>query len=426
MYLVRTILVISLFTILLLSISVGSADALKSEGNYNSRVGVDICGDKLCEPGEELTVKEKLGYYLLSLVEMDDSTVIQQSRFLVMGVGGGAFQQSIGLSPSADIRLSDIRQSSSKVDIGRANAFAIPIDELPMKLKTPSDLPKKFEKPPSTPQFNIAPTIGTGPSPERLASNVDRNVLAKIGTLDKNKFVRMLDNSNILPGPVSSFIFDIDPEPESTQESEESEPELVFDCETTFEDVMEHYPALDAKTFDAGVTRYWQVAVNWDPEGFPTSTDNIIIDLPLEHGVDIYSFESHETMIVNSGKVALYTNRATLTNHGTFIISPDGELFVGAGAPSRDFVNYGTVINFGTVELANNEVLGAQINGKFYNQDGGILINYGTIDTPGIIQFWSGFTNMEGGLVENYVSPDLHYLFDENNENNGILNNYCD
>jgi len=208
MYLVRAILVLSLFAVLLfLSISVGSADAKKSEGNYNSRVGVDICGDRLCEPGEELTVKEKLGYYLLSLVEMDDSTVIQQSRFLVMGVGGGAFQQSIGSSfGSGEVRLSDIRQSFSAIDVGRANAFAIPIDEKSMVksgITAKSPIGKAF---PSTPQINIAPKIDTVPLPERPASSVDTTVLAKIGTLDKNKFVRMLDNSNILPGPVDRNI----------------------------------------------------------------------------------------------------------------------------------------------------------------------------------------------------------------------------
>ena len=89
-----------------------------------------------------MTSDEKLGYYLLSLIEIDDSTVIQQSRFMMMGVGGsgGMFQQGSNFSSTAKMTVGDFKASSSSIDIGRANAFAIPIQEKSLTIKSPKTM----------------------------------------------------------------------------------------------------------------------------------------------------------------------------------------------------------------------------------------------------------------------------------------------
>ena len=137
------LLLIPLFAVLLIfSASFAPADATKSQGTSASRVGVDICGDRLCEAGEKMAPQEKLGYYLMSLLEfeMNDDSVLQQGRYAMSSTGDVKFNSAISRGQYASQSIPTISAKSSStpsVNPGEAKFFN-PQPEPPGKDLSPS------------------------------------------------------------------------------------------------------------------------------------------------------------------------------------------------------------------------------------------------------------------------------------------------
>lgn len=209
----KKLLLIPLFAILLIfTVSFVPVDALKSQGTSSSRIGVDICGDRLCEAGEKMTPQEKLGYYLLSLLEfeIDDDTVLQQSRFMMMGVGGsgGMFQQGLDSSisrgqfsyqyiPTMSALASSPpsfnpdpppRESSPSINPGEAKFF------------NPQPEPPKFSAaPPSVDMNNIPPTFGI---PKTFTMTDYSPMVSKKFDSSARSIASLIDKTKILQGKI--------------------------------------------------------------------------------------------------------------------------------------------------------------------------------------------------------------------------------
>ena len=141
----------------------------------------------------------------MSFIEIDDTTVIQQSRFMMMGVGsGGALQQSSNFNSVAKVTVGDFRSSSSLIDIGRANAFAVPLQEKSISVKVPktmnekslSKTPLDMNKIPST--FGIPKTFNMKELPSLASKSFDSSTRSIASLIDKTKiFSEKIDYTKI-------------------------------------------------------------------------------------------------------------------------------------------------------------------------------------------------------------------------------------
>ncbi|HEX9845135.1 MAG TPA: hypothetical protein VGA92_01570, partial [Candidatus Nitrosotenuis sp.] len=159
-------LVIIISSVLLASgIATEDAFAKTAKGTANQPFNEEqVCGDRLCGPDEKLSIKEKIGYYLLSFLEFDESTVIPQSRFQISGVT----QQGTGILTTGNVMIKDF-STSTIIDRGKVNSLAVPTTQVGSKQT-------------STMKIDSA----------NLAGNI------RISNIDRDRFVALVDRTNVL------------------------------------------------------------------------------------------------------------------------------------------------------------------------------------------------------------------------------------
>jgi len=162
----KLILVFSLITVFFLfsGIILDSAYAKKSSGTSNPVVSSSmVCGDTLCNA--PLTVEQKIGYYLLDFIEIDESSVIQQSMFSV----GEVTIQGLGSSFSSGMTVDNMPRDSI-LERGIANSFAVPIENLTPEI---TGVPSRDSM--KVPQGKVEPTVKhpTKDSMQRITPQAD-------------------------------------------------------------------------------------------------------------------------------------------------------------------------------------------------------------------------------------------------------------
>ena len=191
------LLFIPLFAILLIfTVSFIPADALKSQGNSNAKVGVDLCGDRLCEVGEKMTPQEKLGYYLLSLLEfeIEDDTVLQQGKYAMTSKKISSFDSTISRG----------QFSSQNIPTMSAKALSPPVST-PGELSPPVSISKKDFSKFTSKKFDL--------SARSISSLIDKyEILSEKIDFSKVKISKKLQPSYSLKDPSSFGTIGISPD----------------------------------------------------------------------------------------------------------------------------------------------------------------------------------------------------------------------